>query len=127
MLCYHYKRPQDMGRLGPRGQRLGRVFNSRNRRKRICQEISHITKTGKLKAENSAKKSFRLSPISFCIPEDKCWAGFSTLEIGICVYVKKFHTCQKQANLKLKTRPKNLFGCLPLAFALQRTNTEPKF
>ncbi len=59
--------------------------------------------------------------------EYKAWAEFSTLEIGVNVYVKKFHTCQKQANIKLKTRPKNLLGFLPLAFAFQKINAEPKF
>ncbi len=59
--------------------------------------------------------------------EDKAWARFSTLEIGVSIYVKKFHTCQKQANLKLKTQPNNLLGCVPLAFAFQKINAEPKF
>ncbi len=51
---------------------------------------------------------------------DKNWAEFSTLDVGVLVRAMQFHSEQKQPNLELKTRPKQLLDCLPLAFALPR-------
>ncbi len=48
-----------------KGQILGRVFNSRRGRACICDAIVQITETAKLKVENFAQTTFRLSPVSF--------------------------------------------------------------
>ncbi len=57
------------------GQNLGRVFNFKNGHVRLYLAITLITKTAgnfsataKLKVENSAQTTFRLSPVSFCAP-----------------------------------------------------------
>jgi hypothetical protein len=44
------------------------------------------------------------------------WAKLSALYVDI--YAVQLHPLQKQPNLKLKTRPKQLLGYLSLAFAL---------
>ncbi len=49
--------------------------------------------------------------------QDKTWAEFSTLGLGVLKYSIQLYIT-KQSNLKLKTRPKQLLGYLLLAFAL---------
>ncbi len=48
---------------------------------------------------------------------DETWAEFSILDARVLVYAIQFQSKQKQPNLKLKTRPKQLCT-LPLAFPL---------
>jgi hypothetical protein len=38
--------------------------------------------------------------------QDKTWAEFSTVDVGVLVYAVQLHSQQKQPNLKLKTHPK---------------------
>ncbi len=45
------------------GQNLGRVFGSRCGRAYVWHSITLITKTAQLKVENSARTTFRLSPV----------------------------------------------------------------
>jgi hypothetical protein len=47
------------------GHNLGWVFSSRCGRACLCYAIMLLTKTAKLKVENSAQTTFRFSPISF--------------------------------------------------------------
>jgi hypothetical protein len=50
--------------------------------------------------------------------QDKTWAEFSTLDVGVLVYALPLHSLQKQPSLKWKTQTKQLLGYLPLAFVL---------
>ncbi len=49
---------------------------------------------------------------------DKTWAEFSTLDVAVPPSTMQLRSKLKRPNLKLKTRPKQLLGYLPLAFAL---------
>jgi hypothetical protein len=44
--------------------------------------------------------------------------SFQTLDVGVLVYARQLRSLQKQPDLKLKTRPKQILGYLPLAFTL---------
>jgi len=57
-----------MDKLKITGQNLGRVFNFKNGHVRPYLAITLIIKTAKLKVENSAQTTFRLSPVSFGAP-----------------------------------------------------------
>jgi hypothetical protein len=45
-------------------------------------------------------------------------AEFSTIAVGVFVYAIQLHSLQKQPNLKVKTRPEQLLGYLPLVLVL---------
>jgi len=49
---------------------------------------------------------------------EECPAEFSAQDAGVHVNAMQLHSLQKQTNLKLKARPKQLLGYLPLAFVL---------
>jgi hypothetical protein len=55
-------------KLKPKGQNLGRAFNSRCGRACLCHAIVLIVRTAELKVENSARTTFRLSTVSFHAP-----------------------------------------------------------
>jgi hypothetical protein len=50
--------------------------------------------------------------------QDKTRAAFSTLDVGVLVFAVQLRSEQKRPNLKLKTRPWQLLGSLPLTFTL---------
>jgi hypothetical protein len=52
-------------KLKPEGQNLDQVFNSRCGRACAFHIVTLLTKTTQLKDENSAQKTFRLSPVTF--------------------------------------------------------------
>jgi hypothetical protein len=57
-----------MDKLKLTGQNLGQVFNFKCGRACLYHAVTVIIKTAKLKVENSAQTTFRLSPVSFCAP-----------------------------------------------------------
>jgi hypothetical protein len=50
--------------------------------------------------------------------QDKTWAEFSTLDVGVLANAVQWPSLQKQPNLKLKSQPKQLMASLLLAFTL---------
>jgi hypothetical protein len=54
-------------------QNLGQVFNSRHGRTCLCRAIVLVPKIAKLKVENSAQTTFRLSPFRFLATRLKCY------------------------------------------------------
>ncbi len=50
--------------------------------------------------------------------QDKTWAEFSTLDMGVHLHHAPLSVQEKLPNLKWKTRPKQTLRSLPLAYAL---------
>jgi len=57
-----------MDKFKETGRNLGRVFNFKCVRVRLCLAVALRTKTAQLKVENSARTTFRFSPVGFCAP-----------------------------------------------------------
>ncbi len=52
-------------------------------------------------------------PLINLILQDKTWAEFSTLDVGVYVCAMQMPSREKQPNLNLRTQPKQTFGSVP--------------
>jgi hypothetical protein len=62
-----------MDKLKLTGQNLGRVFNSRLRRARICRARAYITKQPNLELKTQPKQFLGSLPLAFVLPNVPQW------------------------------------------------------